>query len=139
MPYAAVTRFFDPHVQFGLQFEPPPVDIEPVGLDEPAEPARANSIDDGPVVELRAQPSSARNEAPLSDVAAEEPRSLTDEAILARFTNAKRRPPGSELLGFRMVRVNQSRPRGRGGLRGDRAADQPDEADPWRLSLRHAG
>jgi len=44
----------------------------------------------------------------LSEVAAEEPQSLTDEAILARFANAKRRPPGSELLGFRMVRVNQA-------------------------------
>jgi uncharacterized protein (TIGR00369 family) len=44
----------------------------------------------------------------LSNVAAEEPQSLTDEAILARFANAKRRPPGSELLGFRMVRVNQA-------------------------------
>lgn len=44
----------------------------------------------------------------MSEVAAEEPQSLTDEAILARFANAKRRPPGSELLGFRMVRVNQA-------------------------------
>lgn len=44
----------------------------------------------------------------MSEVAAEEPQSLTDEAILARFANAKRRPPGSELLGFRMVRVNQT-------------------------------
>jgi hypothetical protein len=38
VPYAAVTRFFDPHVQFGLQFEPPPLDIDAVGLDEPAPP-----------------------------------------------------------------------------------------------------
>lgn len=44
----------------------------------------------------------------MSDVASEEPQSLTDEAILARFANAKRRPPGSELLGFRMVRVSQA-------------------------------
>lgn len=44
----------------------------------------------------------------MSEVAAEETQSLTDEAILARFANAKRRPPGSELLGFRMVRVSQA-------------------------------
>lgn len=44
----------------------------------------------------------------MTDVASEEPQSLTDEAILARFTNAKRRPPGSELLGFTLVRVNQA-------------------------------
>lgn len=44
----------------------------------------------------------------MSDVAAEEPQSLTDEAILARFANAKRPPPGSQLLGFRMVRVSQA-------------------------------
>lgn len=37
VPYAAVTRFFDPHVQFGLQFEPPVMDIEPVGLDGPVD------------------------------------------------------------------------------------------------------
>lgn len=34
VPYAAVTRFFDPHVQFGLQFEPPAMDVEPAGLDD---------------------------------------------------------------------------------------------------------
>ena len=43
VPYAAVTRFFDPHVQFGLQFEPPVMDNEPAGADEPVEakPAEA--------------------------------------------------------------------------------------------------
>jgi len=51
VPYAAVTRFFDPHVQFGLQFEPPPADLEPVGLDEPAEPEAPKApVDDGPKV-----------------------------------------------------------------------------------------
>ena len=51
VPYAAVTRFVDPHVKFSLHFEPPPVDIEPVGLDEPAEPAAtARPVDDGPKV-----------------------------------------------------------------------------------------
>jgi len=44
----------------------------------------------------------------VTDVASEEPQSLTDEAILARFTATKRQPPGSQLLGFRMVRVSQA-------------------------------
>ncbi|MFZ5669222.1 MAG: PaaI family thioesterase [Pseudomonadota bacterium] len=44
----------------------------------------------------------------MTDVASEEPAALTDEAILARFQNTSRRPPGSELLGFRMVRVSQA-------------------------------
>lgn len=39
---------------------------------------------------------------------ADEPRALTDEDLLARFQNTSRRPPGSELLGFRMVRVSQA-------------------------------
>jgi uncharacterized protein (TIGR00369 family) len=43
----------------------------------------------------------------VTDVASDEPRTLTDEAILARFTATKRAPPGSQLLGFRMVRVSQ--------------------------------
>ena len=44
----------------------------------------------------------------MTDVASQEPRSLTDEAILARFQNAKRPPPGSQLLGFRILRVSQA-------------------------------
>lgn len=44
----------------------------------------------------------------MTDVAADEPQTLTDEAILARFTASKRQPPGSQLLGFRMVRVSQA-------------------------------
>lgn len=44
----------------------------------------------------------------MTDVASDEPQSLTDEAILARFTATKRQPPGSQLLGFRMVRVSQA-------------------------------
>jgi len=44
----------------------------------------------------------------LTDVAASEPETLTDEAILARFLAAKRPPPGSVLLGFRMLRVSQA-------------------------------
>ena len=44
----------------------------------------------------------------MTDVASDEPQSLTDEAILARFQNAKRPPPGSQLLGFRILRVSQA-------------------------------
>ncbi|MBP7705340.1 MAG: PaaI family thioesterase [Caulobacter sp.] len=44
----------------------------------------------------------------MTDVASPEPETLTDEALLARFQNAKRRPPGSQLLGFHMVRVSQA-------------------------------
>lgn len=44
----------------------------------------------------------------MTDVAASEPETLTDEAILARFLAAKRPPPGSVLLGFRMLRVSQA-------------------------------
>jgi uncharacterized protein (TIGR00369 family) len=44
----------------------------------------------------------------VTDVASPEPETLTDEALLARFQNAKRRPPGSQLLGFHMVRVSQA-------------------------------
>lgn len=51
IPYAAVTRFFDPHVQFGLQFEAPPVDVEPIGVAEPVGPEDpAPPVDDGPKV-----------------------------------------------------------------------------------------
>ena len=48
VPYSAVVRFFDPFVQFGLQFEPP----EPrAKAPEPEpEPAPAASSDDGPKV-----------------------------------------------------------------------------------------
>ncbi|ATQ42317.1 PaaI family thioesterase [Caulobacter mirabilis] len=44
----------------------------------------------------------------MTDVASDDPQTLTDEAILARFTASKRQPPGSQLLGFRMVRVSQA-------------------------------
>ncbi len=33
----------------------------------------------------------------------------TDAALLARFQNAKRRPPASDMLGFAMVRVDQAK------------------------------
>ncbi len=49
VPYAAVTRFFDPHVQFGLQFEPP-ADLIPDPVEEPEPERPAPSDDDGPKV-----------------------------------------------------------------------------------------
>ncbi len=47
MPYSAVTRFYDPSVQFLLQFEEPEI-VEPV--EEPAAPEAVASISDGPKV-----------------------------------------------------------------------------------------
>ncbi len=44
----------------------------------------------------------------MTDVATDEVKSFTDEELLARFTGSKRQPPGSQLLGFRMVRVSQA-------------------------------
>lgn len=44
----------------------------------------------------------------MTDVASDAPQSLTDDELLARFTGSKRQPPGSQLLGFRMVRVSQA-------------------------------
>lgn len=49
VPYSAITRFFDPHVQFGLQFEPP-ADLIPEPADEPEPERPAPSDDDGPKV-----------------------------------------------------------------------------------------
>ena len=44
----------------------------------------------------------------MSETTTEETRTFTDEELLARFTGTKRQPPGSQLLGFRMVRVSQA-------------------------------
>lgn len=44
----------------------------------------------------------------MSETAAGEPKTWTDEELLARFQGTKRRPPGSELLGFAMQRVSQA-------------------------------
>ena len=44
----------------------------------------------------------------MTDVAAAEPQSLTDEEILARFQRTKNQPTGSQTLGFRMVGVSQA-------------------------------
>ncbi len=44
----------------------------------------------------------------VSDVASPEPQILSDEAVLARFQSSKNLPQGSELVGFRMLRVDQA-------------------------------
>ena len=44
----------------------------------------------------------------MTDVASPEPVTLTDKAILARFQGAKSPPKGSQLVGFRMVSVEQA-------------------------------
>ncbi|MDI1365868.1 MAG: ClpXP protease specificity-enhancing factor SspB, partial [bacterium] len=50
VPYAAVTRFYDPSVQFALQFEAPDiVPPEPTVEPEP-EPAAETSGDDAPKI-----------------------------------------------------------------------------------------
>ena len=47
-------------------------------------------------------------DAPVKAVDAE-PTAVTDEALLARFQNPKRRPPATETLGFSMLRVDQAK------------------------------
>jgi uncharacterized protein (TIGR00369 family) len=44
----------------------------------------------------------------VSDIASPEPQVLTDEAILARFHASKNLPRGSQLVGFRLVSVEQA-------------------------------
>lgn len=44
----------------------------------------------------------------MSDIASPEPQVLTDEAILARFQASKNLPKGSELVGFKLLRVEQA-------------------------------
>ena len=43
----------------------------------------------------------------MADVASETPLQLTDEQILSRFQNSKNPPPGSALLGFKMIAVDR--------------------------------
>ena len=53
VPYTAVTRFYDPHVKFLLQFEPPETPVEPiVTLAEAPKPSevRPDGDDSGPKV-----------------------------------------------------------------------------------------
>jgi hypothetical protein len=54
IPYAAVTRFVDPSVQFGLEFEPP-ADLEApaqAAAEEPPAPAASSGDDEPKVVSL---------------------------------------------------------------------------------------
>jgi uncharacterized protein (TIGR00369 family) len=44
----------------------------------------------------------------VSDVAADEPQGLTDEAILERFRASKNAPSGSRTLGFQLLAVRQA-------------------------------
>ena len=44
----------------------------------------------------------------MSDVAADEPQVLTDEAILDRFRASKNAPSGSRTLGFQLLAVRQA-------------------------------
>ena len=45
----------------------------------------------------------------MTDVAAEEPKTFTDDEILQRFLRTKNQPTGSQTLGFRMLSVSQER------------------------------
>ena len=45
----------------------------------------------------------------MTDAAAAEPQTLTDEAILQRFLRTKNQPTGSQTLGFKMLSVSQER------------------------------
>ena len=45
----------------------------------------------------------------MTDVASDEPQTLTDDAILQRFLRTKNQPTGSQTLGFRMVSVSQEK------------------------------
>jgi uncharacterized protein (TIGR00369 family) len=45
----------------------------------------------------------------VTDVASDEPKTLTDDDILQRFLRTRNQPTGSRTLGFRMVGVSQER------------------------------
>jgi len=45
----------------------------------------------------------------MTDTTSDAPEKISDEALLARFQNSKNQPPGSETLGFRMIRVDQAK------------------------------
>lgn len=44
----------------------------------------------------------------MSDIAADQAETISDEAILQRFQNSTARPSGSKTLGFRMLSVSQA-------------------------------
>lgn len=44
----------------------------------------------------------------MNDVVSEQPADLTDEQILQRFQRSRNAPPGSVLLGFRMLSLSQA-------------------------------
>ena len=44
----------------------------------------------------------------MTDLAADTPQTATDEELLARFLRTKNQPTGSQTLGFRMSRVEQT-------------------------------
>jgi uncharacterized protein (TIGR00369 family) len=45
----------------------------------------------------------------VTDVAAEEPKTYTDDEILQRFLRTKNQPTGSQTLGFKMLSVSQEK------------------------------
>jgi uncharacterized protein (TIGR00369 family) len=52
---------------------------------------------------------SERNRPDVTDVAAEEPKTYTDDEILQRFLRTKNQPTGSQTLGFKMLSVSQEK------------------------------
>ena len=119
VPYAAITRFYDPSVQFLLQFEAPPAAPQEAKAAPVAVPdAKPEAAQPSPQRQRSSlSTSSGRNER-MSDVAASKPaagaskepseEALTDEAILQRFLRTKNQPTGSQTLGFRLVAVSQA-------------------------------
>ncbi len=45
----------------------------------------------------------------MTDVAAEEPKTFTDDEILQRFLRTKNQPTGSQTLGFKLLSVSQEK------------------------------
>ena len=108
VPYAAVTRFYDPSVQFLLQFESAASNTTTLPSPRMSPPSRRPRPIRTPRTSCRST-RSGRSERPrMTDVAAPEPEALTDEAILARFQRSKNQPTGSQTLGFRIVAVSQA-------------------------------
>ncbi len=53
------------------------------------------------------------------------PAVVSDEALLARFQNAKRRPPATETLGFSMLRIDQAKQEIEAAFEGREAFTNP--------------